>query len=96
MGQAPHHQLINQCYLFLQTHDKEEYRGKKAAIAAALQRDNVDEGGIDENEGDEVPEAGLLLAPYSRSQLKRWQKAPFVKPQGELPGEMGKCHRDSI
>ncbi|KAI8439541.1 hypothetical protein MSG28_013288 [Choristoneura fumiferana] len=73
------------------SHEKEEYRGKKAAIAAALHRDAIDDGGNDENEVDDVPEEGLLLPPYSRSQLKRWQKAPFVKPQGELPGEMGKA-----
>lgn len=72
---------------------KEAYKGKKAAIAAALQQDvGDDDTNLEENVlGQEVEDDGVLLSPYPRSRLKRWQRAPSVIPQGESPGEMGKA-----
>ncbi|KOB75010.1 Uncharacterized protein OBRU01_08336, partial [Operophtera brumata] len=72
----------------------EEYRGKKAAIAAALQQDNIDDDdtNLEENEiQHEVSEDGLFIPPYSRSRLKKWRPAPSVRPQGDSPGELGKA-----
>lgn len=69
-----------------------EYRGKKAAIAAALQQDSIDENdtNLEENEVQhDVSEDGLFLSPYSRSKLKKWRPAPYVRPQGDGPGELG-------
>ncbi|XP_034834503.1 polypeptide N-acetylgalactosaminyltransferase 5 isoform X1 [Maniola hyperantus] len=67
--------------------------GKKAAIAAALKKDIDDEDtNIEENEIEHnVGEDGVMLPPYPRSRLKRWSPAPFVKPVGGSPGEMGKA-----
>ncbi|CAG9564637.1 unnamed protein product [Danaus chrysippus] len=71
----------------------DEYKGKKAAIAAALQKDeDFDEANLEENEVEhDMGDDGLLLPPYPKSQLRRWAPAPFVKPQEETPGEMGKA-----
>lgn len=68
-----------------------EFRGKKAAIAAGLQRDiNDEDTNIEENELDhDVGDDGLLLPPYPKSRLKRWSPVPPVKPDGDSPGEMG-------
>lgn len=43
------------------------------------------------NEVEEViGEDGIMLSPYPKSRLKRWEEAPFVKPEADgLPGEMG-------
>ncbi|VVC94008.1 unnamed protein product [Leptidea sinapis] len=72
----------------------EKLGGKKAAIAAGLQSDNAaDDENVEENiivEPD-VGEEGLNLPPYPKSKLKRWAPVPSIKPQGELPGEMGKA-----
>ncbi|CAH0725674.1 unnamed protein product, partial [Brenthis ino] len=70
-----------------------EFRGKKAAIAAGLQRYiNDEDTNIEENELDhDVGDDGLLLPPYPRSRLKRWSPVPSVKPDGDSPGEMGKA-----
>lgn len=73
---------------------KEEYRGKKAAIAAALQKDQIDDDdtNLEVNEVEQdIGEDGIILSPYPRSRLKRWQPAPSVKPIAESPGELGKA-----
>lgn len=77
---------------FINVQDKDEFRGKKAAIAAALQKDPDDEDtNIEENEVEnDVGDDGLMLPLYPRSRLKRWKPVPPVKPQGDSPGEMGK------
>lgn len=51
-----------------------------------------DDTNLEENEVAklDVGEDGLMLAPYPRSRLKRWEKAPTVRPRGDSPGEMGK------
>lgn len=77
---------------FINVQDNDEFRGKKAAIAAALQKDPDDEDtNIEENEVEnDVGDDGLMLPQYPRSRLKRWKPVPPVKPQGDSPGEMGK------
>ncbi|XP_063537229.1 polypeptide N-acetylgalactosaminyltransferase 5 isoform X2 [Cydia strobilella] len=73
---------------------KEEYRGKKAAIAAALkseQENEIEDSIVGVHDVEDVGEDGLLLSPYPKSRLKRWEKAPSVLPQGNSPGEMGKA-----
>ncbi|KAF9418897.1 hypothetical protein HW555_004417, partial [Spodoptera exigua] len=79
----------------IQVNDKEEFRGKKAAIAAALQGNQIDDDNrnLEANEAEqEIGEDGIILSPYPKSRLKRWEKAPFVKPEADgLPGEMGKA-----
>lgn len=37
----------------------------------------------------DIGEDGIILSPYPRSRLKRWEPAPFVTPKPEAPGEMG-------
>ncbi|XP_075980228.1 polypeptide N-acetylgalactosaminyltransferase 5 isoform X1 [Anticarsia gemmatalis] len=73
---------------------KEEFRGKKAAIAAALQRDRIDDDDtnleVNEVEQDGIGDDGIMLAPYPKSRLQSWEPAPVVKPVGSSPGEMGK------
>ena len=79
-------------YCFRFTQNNMEFRGKKAAIAAALQRDiNDEDTNIEENElHHDLGDHGLLLPPYPKSKLKRWSFVPPVKPDGDSPGEMGK------
>ncbi|CAG9112060.1 unnamed protein product [Plutella xylostella] len=69
-----------------------EYKGKKAAIAAALGHEvNNADTNLEENILEaEIGETGLVLSHYPKTHLKRWHAVPPVKPIGGSPGEMGK------